>query len=883
MKNSFDVFEFKEEGELPKFASHFSLGSGILSKEIATVMDVDAANVDCKRNTAGSFTPLDIEDLAYEHTSKLDYVRHNNFKSHNQAAEIKSNFVESGGVSFGVDRCSIPEGTTCLENHLDCVYPESSPNVESVRLASDAEESMSDRSSSAAADYASSDGLPSNNYFSGLDLGDDRVGIVFYPDFIVCRGTHYLDPVVIFSRSSVEVKSKNIYGNEGNFHVHLEIEDIVRIESQCCARNETGTISIYFIAKDAKQNEIGCSASVSGIQELRFAAADTNWYKKLEAIESLDMRYKALWDVLFDTGMEKCSTLHEGKVAMLPRNYFRNFEPFEEVIYPKGDPDAVSISKRDVDLLRPNTFVNDTIIDFYIKYLKTGLKAEKKIKFHFFNSFFFRKLADMDKDPSSAFDGNAAFHRVRKWTRKINMLEKDYIFIPVNYNYHWSLVVICYFGEVASYKDVEPERSVRVPCILHMDSIKGSHAGLKDLMQSYLWEEWKERQKETSEDLFLKFRNLKFVSLELPQQQNSYDCGLFLLHYVELFLDEIPDNFSIYKLTSSSKFLQADWFPPGEASMKRAHVERLIGRLLDNHSEDCSPSGGNDVHCSLEGPKTAHDYEGVEQSEKCRPLRGFHGTSLCSEVGGQGIEMTLLPASSIMDTQCTRSTGLVLKELFESGSTSESFNDAPWGGFERRNSLHEYKRPVSNMEEEVEASECLLVQTESTFQNHLEDGITEGTVAFPYSSPITSGSDSDDDVAEVEAVEKCQPIETIISIGVELEEDKQKKCMSSEDNMECSFVPASEELLNNASESQNPLVGISSPSQAKCSGFAKPDVSIPLLKVDSNDEDSPSSSSNEEKDVEADVDVDDDDDESGPQSDELHARKRMRIDAPESL
>lgn len=42
-------------------------------------------------------------------------------------------------------------------------------------------------------------------------------------------------------------------------------------------------------------------------------------------------------------------------------------KPFEEVIYPKGDPDSVSISKRDVDLLCPDTFVNDTIIDFYIK------------------------------------------------------------------------------------------------------------------------------------------------------------------------------------------------------------------------------------------------------------------------------------------------------------------------------------------------------------------------------------------------------------------------------------------------------------------------------------------------------------------------------------
>ncbi|GMY06892.1 probable ubiquitin-like-specific protease 2B isoform X9 [Fagus crenata] len=85
------------------------------------------------------------------------------------------------------------------------------------------------------------------------------------------------------------------------------------------------------------------------------------------------------------------------------RRYFPNFdEPFEEVIYPIGDSDAVSISKRDVDLLQPDTFINDTIIDFYIKYLKNQIPPEERNRFHFFNSFFFRKLAGMDKDPTSA-------------------------------------------------------------------------------------------------------------------------------------------------------------------------------------------------------------------------------------------------------------------------------------------------------------------------------------------------------------------------------------------------------------------------------------------------------------------------------------------------
>uniref|UniRef100_M1D731 Sentrin/sumo-specific protease n=1 Tax=Solanum tuberosum TaxID=4113 RepID=M1D731_SOLTU len=158
---------------------------------------------------------------------------------------------------------------------------------------------------------------------------------------------------------------------------------------------------------------------------------------------------------------------------------------FEEIIFPEGDPDAVSISKRDVDLLKPKTFVNDTIIDFYIMYLKNKMNLEEKGRFHFFNSFFFRKLADLDRDPSKACEGRAAFLRVRRWTTKVNLFGKDFIFIPVNFSLHWSLIVICHPGEVVTFREEEMEKSSRVPCILHMDSIRGSHKGLKNLIQRY--------------------------------------------------------------------------------------------------------------------------------------------------------------------------------------------------------------------------------------------------------------------------------------------------------------------------------------------------------------------------------------------------------------
>lgn len=60
------------------------------------------------------------------------------------------------------------------------------------------------------------------------------------------------------------------------------------------------------------------------------------------------------------------------------------------------------------------------------RYLQTKIKAEKH-KFHFFNTFFFQKLV------AGGRGGKNAFPSVRKWTRNVNLFEKDYVFIPINF------------------------------------------------------------------------------------------------------------------------------------------------------------------------------------------------------------------------------------------------------------------------------------------------------------------------------------------------------------------------------------------------------------------------------------------------------------------
>ncbi|KAL2342056.1 hypothetical protein Fmac_009996 [Flemingia macrophylla] len=458
---------------------------------------------------------------------------------------------------------------------------------------------------------------------AAFEINDIERVVDVIPDFIQYDNLYSTRSQLTFSCSSLKLEGSTMNGTEQTFKIEWAAEEIIKIES-CWFRNiETASINILLKSKD--YTEAGNINQIPGFfKVLKFAVYDSCWYKAEEAIKLLNMRYTNIWCTVLDIDADdngNSSSLVNGHFFSQKR-YFPNFDDdFDEVIYPKGEPDAVSISKRDIELLQPQTFVNDTIIDFYIKYLKNKLRTDEQDRFHFFNSFFFCKLADLDKDLSSACDGRAAFQRVRKWTRKVNLFEKDYILIPINYSFHWSLIVICHPGEMAFFKDKEIKGSSKVPCILHMDSLKGSHKGLKNLFQSYLCEEWKERHSNEMDDVSSKFLHMRFISLELPQQENLYDCGLFLLHYVECFLEEAPNNFNPFEITKCSNFLRSNWFPPPEASLKRSHIQNLIYDIFESTSlqpppTDCLEKGlPSDDPSIFVKPKVEEDYPALWHSK----------------------------------------------------------------------------------------------------------------------------------------------------------------------------------------------------------------------------------------------------------------------------
>ncbi|XP_022012411.1 probable ubiquitin-like-specific protease 2B isoform X1 [Helianthus annuus] len=617
-----DVFDFKPDDpprnaiEKYTFLETAASGKSISAEEINYVpsLDIDTINMNHMATTLVENPSVGMTAVT-NHAFKV--VKQRPLSSIELRTDLSESEVNAAATSAS------PSNNRLKSAMLD-LLPSHYELDEAGGTGTDANGSMCDRSSSSS-DVADDDAGPSSdNCIDDWEMdSEDTTTVVLYPDHVIYRGSYYTDCSISFTSGFVELEGSEVDGDERTLKCKWGIEDLLHITSHWYERVEMAMVKIHVLTKDTKHDKIVECASGT---ELKFAVIDSSWHERLEAIVSLNKTYKALW-----TSMLESEDTVVGHSGVSSSKYIPVFDrPFEEVVYPKGDADPVSLSKRDFDLLQPDTFVNDTIIDFYIKYLKNKIKPDESRKLHFFNSFFFRKLADPDKDPLDASKGGVAYQRVKKWTRKVNLFEKDYVFIPINYNYHWSLIVMCHLGEVATYEDEDVNESMNVPCVLHMDSLRGSHTGLQGLVQSYLKEEWKARQHEVSEDIASRFDNLRFISLELPQQQNMFDCGLFLLHYVELFLEQAPLHFNPFKISKSFNFLNEDWFPPAEASLKRVVIQKLICDLLENPNQEPSLSTADDdqrchvssldtnahkdtvVNLSLTHHQSSHDHKKTE-------------------------------------------------------------------------------------------------------------------------------------------------------------------------------------------------------------------------------------------------------------------------------
>lgn len=112
---------------------------------------------------------------------------------------------------------------------------------------------------------------------------------------------------------------------------------------------------------------------------------------------------------------------------------------------------GISVTNEDLHCLNDGEFLNDVIIDFYLKYLVLEkLKKEDAQRIHVFSSFFYKRLNQRERrnvsDAANLPIHRRKHNRVKTWTRHVDLFQKDFIFVPINEAAHWYLAVICFPG-----------------------------------------------------------------------------------------------------------------------------------------------------------------------------------------------------------------------------------------------------------------------------------------------------------------------------------------------------------------------------------------------------------------------------------------------------
>ncbi|KAG2267850.1 hypothetical protein Bca4012_061650 [Brassica carinata] len=248
----------------------------------------------------------------------------------------------------------------------------------------------------------------------------------------------------------------------------------------------------------------------------------------------------------------------------------------EDICYPsRDDPDLVQVSLDDIKCLSPRECLTSPVINFYIRFLQHQVFAANQTAAgcHFFNTFFYKKLIE-----AVSYKGNdkeAFFVKLRRWWKGFDLFRKSYIFIPIHEDLHWSLVIIC-------IPDKEDESGLT---ILHLDSL-GLHPtrSIFNNVKRFLIEEWSYLNQDASlPDLPISEKiwrdlpdRINEAEVKVPQQKNDFDCGLFVLYFIQRFIEDAPQRLKLHDLGMIHK----KWFKPSEASALRIKIWNKLIELF---------------------------------------------------------------------------------------------------------------------------------------------------------------------------------------------------------------------------------------------------------------------------------------------------------------
>ncbi|KAM1739700.1 hypothetical protein ACFX11_015377 [Malus domestica] len=140
--------------------------------------------------------------------------------------------------------------------------------------------------------------------------------------------------------------------------------------------------------------------------------------------------------------------------------------------------------------------------------------------------------------------------KVLKWIKNKCIFSKKYVIVPIVCWSHWNLLILCHFGESL-------QSETQRPCMLLLDSLQGADPGrYEEYIRKFVLDIFMEEGRPEKKDLIYR---IPLLVPEVPQQRDDFECGNFVLYYINLFMEGAPENFST---EGYPYFMKKDWFSP---------------------------------------------------------------------------------------------------------------------------------------------------------------------------------------------------------------------------------------------------------------------------------------------------------------------------------
>lgn len=324
----------------------------------------------------------------------------------------------------------------------------------------------------------------------------------------------------------------------------------------------------------------------------------------------------------------------ESPINLEPR---RTGPPWETpLLYPATGKRSI-VTWDDLSKLEDKEYLNDSIVDLFMRYLQNQVDPEVLKKIHFFSTFFYERLTKAGKRQID-------YEAVKNWTKTTNILKRDYIVIPICENAHWYVMIVCNpraLCEDELKEDSEVEDTIAAttlhsedsspadskmilesdltrgdkddniiidsdeektsstkrkksgrkshshtrrkydthePVIITLDSLDIPRSTTAGLIKDYLIQEGKTHGKDIEK------RSISGMSAKgIPHQPNWYDCGVYLCMYLEQFMAD-PQRFVTSLLRREDGIR---WPQRLRSSILR---DRLYDVLVELHKAQENPS-----------------------------------------------------------------------------------------------------------------------------------------------------------------------------------------------------------------------------------------------------------------------------------------------------